>query len=79
MDTAIRKNVGRPLGIRGVRVLASRHSHDCIRVLADVAGDEKAPAEARVAAAEVILGYATHKPAGGEALDREDWKRIGSL
>lgn len=60
-----RGNAGRALGIRGVRVLASRHSHDCIRVLADVAGDKQAPAAARVSAAELILAYATQKPACG--------------
>jgi hypothetical protein len=52
---------GRPVGIRGVRTLASRHALDCVRVLADVANSEQAPQADRVRAAEVILGYATSR------------------
>jgi hypothetical protein len=55
---------GRPMGIRGVRTLASRHAHDCVRMLADVANNEQAPEADRVRAAEVILAYATSKPNG---------------
>lgn len=57
---------GRPVGLRGVRVLASRHSHDCIRALACIAKSEQTPAAARVAAADVILRYATSRPATSE-------------
>ncbi|MDN5780531.1 MAG: hypothetical protein L0H23_00670 [Luteimonas sp.] len=61
--------VGRPPNARSVRVLAARESHAAIRVLADVAADEAAPAVARVEAAKAVLTYATavpNKPAGGE-------------
>jgi hypothetical protein len=53
---------GRPIGIRGVRTLASRHALDCVRVLVDVANSEQALEADRVRAAEVILGYATSRP-----------------
>jgi hypothetical protein len=55
---------GRPLGIRGIRVLASRHSHDCLKVLVDVANNAKAPDADRVRAAETVLAYAASKPGG---------------
>lgn len=54
---------GRPLGIRGVRMLASRHSRDCIHMLAGIVNDWKASDADRVRAAEVILSYATSRPA----------------
>lgn len=56
---------GRPVGIRGVRALASRHSLECVKVLVDIANNERAPEADRVRAAEVILAYAT-KPAGSQ-------------
>lgn len=63
-DNHNRVSNGRPMGIRGVRVLASRHSHDCLKVLVDVANSEQAPEADRVRAAEIILAYATSKPSG---------------
>lgn len=52
---------GRPPGARAVRVLAARHAKDCVRVLAEVVDNEHASAEARVAASQTLLGYATAK------------------
>jgi len=62
-ETENKNRGGRPMGVRGVRTLASRHAHDCVRVLVDVANSEQAPEADRVRAAEVILGYATSRPA----------------
>ena len=60
-DSEAHQNAGRPLGLRGVRALAARHSRDCLRTLADVAKSEQAPEADRVRAAEIILGYATSR------------------
>lgn len=64
---ATRLPTGRPPGSRSIRVLASRHSHAAIRVLADVAGSEQAPEADRVRAAELILQHATSRPENSEA------------
>lgn len=64
-DSVTRENAGRPLGLRGVRALAARHSRDCLKALADVANSEQAPEADRIRAAEIILGYATSRPATG--------------
>lgn len=60
-DSDGRENGGRPLGLRGIRAMAARHSRDCLKTLADVANSEQAPEADRVRAAEIILGYATSR------------------
>lgn len=58
---------GRPVGIRGVRALASRHSLECVKVLVDVVKNEQASDADRVHAAEVVLTYATIQPNGSRS------------
>lgn len=53
---------GRPPGSHGVRALAARSAHSCIRVLTSVANNEQATEADRVRAAEVILHYAVSQP-----------------
>ena len=51
-----RSKGGRPIAFNGVRVLAARHAPTCVRVLGEVVEDAQAPAEARVAASQTLLG-----------------------
>ena len=53
-----RNKGGRPIAFNGVRVLAARHAPACVRVLGEVVEDAQAPAEARVAASQTLLGIA---------------------
>jgi hypothetical protein len=43
--------------------LAREHTETCINVLAKIVSNEQAPDEARVKAAEVLLGYSWGQPA----------------
>lgn len=54
---------GRPIGISGIRVQAALHAKVAVDTLAEIARDEKAPADARVKAAETLLAHATAKRA----------------
>ena len=46
---------GRPITGRGLRGLAARHARVCIAYLGELVGDDTAPAEARVTAAQELL------------------------
>lgn len=61
---------GRPMAWNGVRALAARHAPTCVRVLGAVVEDAEAPAAARVAASQTLLGIAlTQRPHRRPALD----------
>jgi len=50
---------GRPRAVGHVREMAQRHAEDAVATLADVMGQQDAPASARIAAATALLdrGY----------------------
>ena len=54
---------GRPRQVGYVRQLAQQHTEQAVATLAEICGDESAPARARIAAAEALLDRAYGKPA----------------
>lgn len=54
---------GRPKLVGDVRALAQSHAGEAVATLVKIANDGKAPAAARVAAANAILDRAVGKPA----------------
>jgi len=56
------RSVGRPRVVEDIRAVAQEYSEDVMRAMADIALDPGEKAQSRVAAGQLVLGYAHGRP-----------------
>jgi hypothetical protein len=56
------RTVGRPRVVEDIRVIAQQYSAEVMEAMADIALDPNEKAQSRVAAGQLVLGYAHGRP-----------------